>query len=444
MRGLFSAILGAGPSAPAPAAPSWSPDDDRWYAADAGGAMTAAGRRVTPDIAMTFSAVYAGVHLLSKTVASLPLRMYRKDVASGKSYEAPEHPLNDLLEYQPNRWQTAWDFRAMLMMHLVLRGNAYAQIISGPRGFADQLEPLHPDRVICRRLADGTLVYDVIDWLGKSRRLLQDEILHLRTAIAPGLTGIGPITYARATVGLALATEEHGSRIFSNGARPSGIVTVPQIWSDAAFDRFKQDWNRMYGGLANAGGTPILEDGAKFEPISLTNEDSQFLATRQHQIEEVCRWLDIPPVLMHHVTKTTSWGTGVESIMLAFVRNNLRPWLECWTQGVRRDLILAPQIYEARFDIQDLIRGDSKAQADFFSRLVLNGILTRNEARDALGYNPLPGLDEPLTPNTTATSDNLPGNGGGESSSAEQIGHNGGPPLDETDEPEPQEEETAE
>ena len=137
--------------------------------------------------------------------------------------------------------------------------------------------------------------------------------------------------------------------------------------------------------------------------------------------------------MMHHMTKTTSWGTGVEAVMLAFVRNNLRPWLSNITQAVRRDLILAPNLYEARFDIEDLIRGDSKAQAEFFSRLVLNGILTRNEARDALGYNPLQGLDEPLVPNSGATSDALPGNGGGDRNQQALLGHNGGPPLEEGD-----------
>ncbi|WP_170246037.1 phage portal protein [Methylobacterium gnaphalii] len=384
---------------------------------------------MSPDIAMQFSAFYAGVNLLSKTVASLPLRVYRTDPTTKKSYEAPDHPLNDLLEYQPNRWQTAFDFKAMMQMHLIMRGNAYAEIISGPRGFADRLEPIHPDRVSVERLDDGSLRYTISDRKGL-RRLLQDEVLHLRTTIAPGIIGIGPIAYARQTIGLALATEEHGARLFSNGARPSGVITVPKEWSDEAFTRFKEDWRRTYNGLANAGGTPILEDGAKFEAISLTAEDAQFLATREHQIEEVCRWLDVPPVLLHLMTKTTSWGTGVEAIMLAFVRNNLRPWLSNWTQAIRRDLILAPQIYQVRFDVEELIRGDSKAQAEFFSRLVLNGILTRNEARDALGYNALEGLDEPLQPNTGAQSDKLPGNGGGDRGSAALIGHNGGPPIE--------------
>lgn len=429
MRGLFSAMLGASPREQTPNVQSWAPDDDRWYGDP--GAMTMTGRRVTPDIAMQFSAVYAGVHLLAKTVASLPLRMYRKELGTGKSFEAPEHPLNELLEFQPNGWQTAWDFKAMLMTHLVLRGNAYAEIVAGPRGFADSLEPLHPDRVSVERLPDRTLRYTVADEKG-IRRLLQDEVFHLRSGIAPGLIGIGPIAYARQTVGLALATEEHGSRLFSNGARPSGVITVDGTWSDEAFNRFKDDWRRTYNGLANAGGTPILESGAKFEAISLTSEDAQFLATREHQISEICRWLDVPPVMLHHMTKTTSWGSGVEAIMLAFVRNNLRPWLGNWTDAIRRDLILAPNLYEARFDIEDLIRGDSKAQAEFFSRLVLTGILTPNEARIALGYNPLEGLDKPLVPNTGATSDGIPGNGGGEPDKA-RIGHDGGDADEETD-----------
>jgi len=389
----------------------WTADDDRWYT-DEPGILSKAGSAVSPELAMRFSAVYHSVNLLAKMTASLPLRMYRTDPKTTAVTEAPEHPLNDILEHQPNRWQTAWDFRAMLMMHLALRGNGYAEIIPGPRGFADRLEPLHPDRVSVRRMPDWSLQYDVSDERGNRRTLLQDEVLHLRTAIAPGIVGVSPVTYARETVGLALAAEEYGSRTFSNGARPSGVVTVPKSMGDVAFERFKSEWRNLYNGLANSAKTPILEDGAEFKPIAMTADDAQFLVTRQFQIEEIARWFDVPPVMLHHITNQTSWGTGVEAIMLAFVRNNLNPWLECWTQAIRRDLILAPNIYSARFDTESLIRGDSKAQAEFFSRLVLNGILTRNEAREALGYNHLKGLDEPLEPNTAATSDKLPGNGG--------------------------------
>lgn len=441
MGGLFATILGASPREEAPNVESWDPTDDRWYS-EAPDGLQAIGRRVSPDIAMQFSAVYAAVNLLSKTVAALPLRMYRMERSPGgqfKSFEAPEHPLNDLLEYQPNRWQTAFDFKAMMMMHAVLRGNGYAEIVPGPRGFADRLEPIHPDRVQVKRLNDGTLAYDVSDWRGRLRTLLQDEVFHVRSPIAPGLVGIGPITYARQTVSYALALEEHGQRTMANGARPSGVVTVKGTMGDEEFERFKKELRAAHFGATNTGNTIVLEDGAEFKPISMNAVDAEFLASREFQIAEICRWFDVPPVLVHHLTKTTSWGTGVEAIMLAFVRNNLNPWLQAYTHAIRRDLILVPNLYEARFDLEDLIRGDSKAQAEFYSRLVLNGILTRNEARAALGYNPLDGLDDPLTPTNTATSDGRPGNGGGEPQSA-LLGHNGGPALeDEPDEEAPEE-----
>jgi HK97 family phage portal protein len=428
--GLFSAMLGgvrASKDSKVPPA-----DDDRWY--DGGGvsSMSLSGRRVTEDGAMRVSAAYACIGLLSKTVATLPLRMYQRDPVTKKRSEAPSHPLNDLLEYQPNHWQSAWDFKAMMMGHLALRGNAYSEIVSGPRGFANSLEPIHPDRVHVERLGDQSIRYLIADPIKGNRILLQDEVLHLRSHMAPGgLVGVSPVAYARETIGLALAAEEHGARLFSNGARPSGVVTVEKQMSDAAFERFKSQWNANFSGLGNASKTPILEQGAKFESISLDSEEAQFLQTREFQIEEIARWFDVPLVLLHHMTKTSSWGTGVEAIMLAFVRNNLMPWLSCWTGAIRRDLILAPNIYEAAFDVEPLIAGDSKAQADFFSRLVLNGILTRNEAREALGYNPLDGLDEPLVPTNTTTPDNMPNHRSDDTTSA-LIGHNGGPSISDT------------
>lgn len=433
MRGILGTLLG-GPIIRAEAGDVGTLTDRAFWSDF--GPMTRAGRHVSTNGALQVSAAYACVNLLAKTVASVPLRMYRRDPVTKKSFEAPEHPLNELLEHQPNRWQTAWDFKAMLMMHLALRGRAFAEIVPGARGAVDQLEPLNPDLTVVERLPDRTLRYRTTDYHGQRKVLLQDEVLHLRSAMSlNGIDSVGPVTYARETLGLALAAEEHGARLFSNGARPSGVVTIPKAMSDPAFERFKKEWADMYVGLQNANKTPILEDGAKFEAISLTAEDAQFLSTRQFQIEEIARWFDVPLVMLHHMTNQTSWGTGVEAIMLAFVRNNLMPWLTCWTQAVRRDLILAPGLYEARFDVEELQRGDSAAQANFFARLVLGGILTRNEAREALGYNPLPGLDEPLTPtNTTTAQDSMKSPAPGESTGkSDLIGHNGGPALEGTE-----------
>lgn len=405
MRGLLATILGAsdgGASPPGHGARNWGGD---W----GGGARSKSGVRVTPELAMNLSTVYGCVNLLAKTVGSLPILMYKSD-ATGKLFEAPEHPLYTLLQYQPNRWQTAFDFRAMLMSNLVLRGNGYAEIIPGPRGAVDQLEPIHPDCVSVERLPDKTLRYQVNDQFGR-RTLLQDEMFHIRSPVAPqGLVGVGCVHYARETIGLALAAEEHGARMFANGVRPSGVLQLPKgtKLSDDAYARLKADFSAQYGGLRNAGKTPVLEDGAEFKPVSLTADEVQFLSTRQFQVEEVCRWFDIPPVMLHHTTNSTSWGTGVEAVMIAFVRNTLKPWLTAWEQAMRRDLILVPGVYRARFDTEDLQRGDSAAMAAFYQKLTLSGILVPNEAREALGYNPTPGGDERLIPVNMTTFDNMP------------------------------------
>lgn len=392
---------------------NWADDDDRWYSSEPS-AMSLAGRNASPDAAMRVSAVYQCVTIRAQLFASLPFNMFKLDMATGGKSVDNSHPISDLLRYQPNKWQTAWDFWNMMHVSVGLHGNGLAEIVPGRRGFASSLEPLVANQTTAEMLTDGTLRYNTVDMLGRSKKLLQDEVFHIRGKHCIGFMGVSPVRYARETIGVALAAEEHGARTFSNGARPSGIVHVPKAMSDTAFERFKSDWRGAYNGLAGAGATPILEDGAEFKPITMSSKETQFLETREFQIEEICRWFDVPPVLLHHHTKTSSWGTGVEAIMLAFNRNNFEPLISGVQQAIRRDLVLAQKLYEPIFDTEKLAKGDSKAQADYLSRLVLNGVITRNEARQYLGYDPLSGLDEPLVPTNTATSDGLPGNGGDE------------------------------
>lgn len=411
--GLFDMILGASGSIPLSPAYGGGPLD-RTFTFE-GGIRTFAGRRVNYDTSMMVSTVYACVNLLAKSIAVLPLNMYRTDPGTGEMTVTRSHPLTSVLQYAPNNWQTAFDFKAMMQMHLALRGNAYAEIISSPVNLVDSLEPIHPDRVKVQRASDGTCLYIVAQPGGAAPRVLvQDEMFHIRSPIAPlGLVGVSPIDYAIQTIGLALAAEEHGARMFSNGARPSAAISLKNRLSDAAFKRYKEEMRENYSGNANAHKTIVLEEGAQFTPISLTADQLQFLQTRNFQIEEVARWFDVPLVLLHH-TGDTGLGAGLETIMIAFVRNSLMPWITAWQQAISRDLVTAPQIYSAQFDTQAMQRGDSAAVANYLSRLCLNGILTRNEGRKVIGYNPLPGLDEPLTPANTTTNDGLPDNGGGE------------------------------
>ena len=408
-RGFLAGLLGIGASG----STQLNPNDDRLWT-DAGGQETWAGNKVSPDIAMRVSTVYASVSVLSKILACLPIEVCEID-AAGNLTPVRWHPLWELLDEQPNSWQTSFDFKTYLMSHCCLRGNGLAEIVPGARGSVDRLEPIHADRVFkLDKAPNGQLRYHVRneDGVG-SRVFLQEELLHVRAPIAPGggYWAASPIDYARQTIGLALAAEEHGARTFANGARPSGVVKLAGVMGDDAFERFKAQMQEQFTGLKNAGKTLILENGGDFAPITMTAEQLQFIAMRQFQIEEVARWFDVPLVMLHHLTGQSTWGTGVEAIMLAFVRNNLRPWLVAWEKSIRRDLITAKGRFAVRFDIESLIQGDSTAVSNFISRLVLNGVLTRNEARGVIGYNPLAGLDEPLVPTNTQTSDSQPGNG---------------------------------
>lgn len=408
MAGFLAGLLGIGASGTV----SPNPNDDRYWTKHE--PLTWAGNRVGPEAAMRVSTVYACVSVLAKILASLPVELNEVD-AAGNLQPVRWHPLVELLEHQPNGWQTAFDFKAYLMASCCLRGNGLAKINAGARGAVDSLDVIHADRVFrMDRAPDGQLRYHVRDEVGAGHAvLLQEEILHIRAPIAPasGWWASSPIDYARQTVGLALAAEEHGARVFANGARPSGVVSLNGIMDDDAFERFKKQLDERFVGLHNAGRTLVLEGGGKFEPVTMTAEQLQFIATRQFQIEEIARWFDVPLVMLHHLTGQSTWGTGVEAIMLAFVRNNLRPWLVAWEQAFRRDLIVNKARFVVRFDIEDLIRGDSAAVANFISRLVLNGVLTRNEGRAMIGFNPLPGLSEPLVPTNTTTNDALPANG---------------------------------
>ena len=383
--GILSGLLGgAGP------ADSWAPDDDRWYGPLS--EPSATGVRVSPETAMRVTAVYRCVQILAATLASLPLLIYRRLPGGGKD-RASDHPLYDVLHRRPNGWQTSFEFRQMLMTHLCLRGNAYAEILPGERGFADRLEPLHPDRVVPELVTSGRLRYRITDRDGSVRQLTQDEVMHLRGLSTDGYVGLGPVAVAREAVGLSLATEEHGARLFSNAARPSGVLETDKALSEEAVLRLRKQWETVNAGLANAGKTVVLEQGLKWHQVSLSAEDAQFLETRRYQVEEIARLFGVPPHMIGATDKTTSWGTGIEQQTIGFVTFTMRPWLVSWEQAIARDLILRPETYFAEFSLEGLLRGDSAARAAFYQSAIINGWMSPNEVRDLEGRNARSGGD---------------------------------------------------
>jgi HK97 family phage portal protein len=372
------------------------PHSDYWYGPVS--VPSVAGVNVSPDSAMRISAVWACVRVLSETIASLPLLVYRRRDDGGRE-RASGHPLYDLLHTQPNRWQTAFEFFEMLTACVLLRGNAYAEIVPGPRGPVDQLLPLHPDRVTVEALRGGGQRYRVNRDDGTVDTLLDSEVLHLRGLSSDGITGLSVVEYAREAMGLSLATESYGARLFSQNARPGGVLTHPNKLSQDVADRIRTSWQQAHSGLANAHSVAVLEEGMKFEPVGMTNEDAQFLATREFQIEEVARWFRVPLHMISSTTKATSWGSGIEQLSLGFVTYTLLPWLRRWEQAISRDLISATDTYFCEFLVDGLLRGNTKDRYDAYAVARNWGWMSVNDIRRRENMNPVgPEGDRLLEP----------------------------------------------
>ncbi len=362
------------------------PFDDFWY--NPVGTMSTAGIRVTADTAFNVSAVYAAVRIVSETVAQIPLIIYRRMPNGGKQ-RADNHPLFTLLHDQPNPWQTSFEWREMMTGHLAIRGNAYNEIISGPRGAVDQLIPLHPDRVTVKQLENKRLAYEYRPMEGPARILNQDEVFHIRGLSSDGITGISPIGLMRESIGLALATEKYGAGLFTSDGAIRGVLKHPGVLTPEGRTNLKESFSK-----GAAGGTALLEEGLSWEKIGMTAEDAQFLMTRKFQINEFARWFNLPPHLLRDLDKATF--SNIEQQAIDFISVSMMPWFRRWEQAITRDLILVPQTFFAEFLVEGLLRGDTKTRYEAYASAITNGWMTRNEARIKENLNPLQGLDTPL------------------------------------------------
>lgn len=359
-----------------------------------GAVPSKAGQMVTPLTAMQCAAVYACVRVLAESMAQLPLAVYKRR-ADGGADEAPEHPLYPLLHDAPNGFQTSFEWREMQMGHVALRGNAYCVISRTVKGVAELL-PLHPDRVRVTQLPDWSLRYDVT---GIAEPLRQSDILHLHGLSSTGVYGLSPIAQARETIGLALAAEDHGSRLFANGAEPSGVLSHPGPGklSDDARKNLKESWQRAHSG-PNKHGTALLEEGLTWTKLAVTNKDAQFLETRQYQRAEIASLFRIPPHLIGDLTRATF--SNIEQQSLEFVIHTLMPWVKRWEQRLSRQLLsdVDRRTYFVRFKVDGLLRGDIAGRYAAYAIAITNGWLNRNEVRALEGLNRADGLDEYLKP----------------------------------------------
>lgn len=347
-----------------------------------------AGKAVNERTAMQTSAVYACVRILSESIAGLPLHIYRRTPDGGKEQIAM-HPLFRLLHDEPNREMTSFVFRETLMAHLLLWGNAYAQIIRDGRGYPVSLYPLLPDRMsVDRDPRTEQLVYTYQSDKGQVK-LSRDGILHIPGLGFDGLIGYSPIAMAKNAVGLALATEDYGAAFFANGANPGGVLEHPGVIKPEQADRLRESWQTQFGG-ANAHKVAVLEEGLKFHQMSIPPEQAQFLETRKFQINEIARIFRVPPHMVGDLEKSSF--SNIEQQSLEFVKYTLDPWVVRWEQSLQQALVLPSekQTILIKFNLDGLLRGDYQSRMQGYSVGIQNGFYSVNDVRGHEDMNLLP------------------------------------------------------
>jgi len=349
---------------------------------------------------MRVSTVYAAVRVRSTILAMLPLKMGRHLPNGGREYF--NHRLAPVLSRNPNRWQTSFQWRQMMQSHVILRGNGISEIVPGPRGFVDQLVPLHPDHVELKdQLRDGRLVYEYRPpGTGQLRRLTSDDVLHLMGPSTNGCWGLSVVNLMKDSVGLALATQEHGGRLFNNAPMMKGLIkqTAGRAMDEPAQKALANSFARAHSG-ANAHGVAYLPAGMEWQSIGMSNEDAQYLATREFQVADLLRFLSVPGVLVGHADKTSTYASA-EQFFQSFFTVHLDPDFVMWEQAICRDLLEEGERETVFAEIVrgGLMRADAKSRAEFYRAMIELGVMTRNEARGLENLNPIEGLDDPLTP----------------------------------------------
>ena len=352
------------------------------------------GKRVNERSAMQMTAVYSCVRILSEAVAGLPLHLYRYTENGGKE-KATGHPLYFLLHDEPNPEMTSFVFRETLMTHLLLWGNAYAQIIRNGKGEILALYPLMPDRMTVDRDDKGRLYYeyqvsneDAPTMKGNLVRLQPSDVLHIPGLGFDGLVGYSPIAMAKNAIGMAIACEEYGAKFFANGAQPSGVLEHPGTIKDPR--RVRESWTQTFGGSQNANKVAVLEEGMKYTPISISPEQAQFLETRKFQLNEIARIFRVPPHMVGDLEKSSF--SNIEQQSLEFVKYTLDPWVSRWEQGMVRSLLAAEEkkSYFIKFNVDGLLRGDYQSRMNGYAIGRQNGWMSANDIRELENLDCIP------------------------------------------------------
>ncbi len=358
------------------------------------GGTSEAGEIVTGSSVLGISTVWSCTNLLAGTIGSLPLMVYRQD-GTARSVDRG-HPLYRVLHDSPNYDQTALDFWEFMAASLELWGNAYARV-TRENGKVVDLTPVAPDLMMVRRTKNGTIEYTWTDD-GQPRTETDATMLHVRGFGGSPLGGMSTLQFARNAFGLARAVDRAASETFKNGMRPSGALQFKEFLTDEQRALARDRLVTQFVGATNTGRPMILEGGSEWMPFTINPDDAQMLESRRFSVEEICRFFGVPPHLVGHTEKSSSWGTGLEQQTLAFQKFTLRRRVKRIEQALEKQL-LTPRDRGAgitiEFNLEGLLRADSAGRASYYRAMTGIGAMTINEVRRLENLPPVAGGDVP-------------------------------------------------
>ena len=385
------------------------------------GTVNDSGMRVTEKTALSMPAVWRAVSIIASTCAGLPLEGYEpgsREPSQGISIlEEPNGDFNDGGIF------TAMEFWELEYVHQLCWGNAYARKNRDGSGAVVSVDPIPPWAVKVGRVKKSDRypwgkVFEVQLEGGGTETLTPYEVLHLPGLGYDGVTGVSPIRLAAQGIGMALASEKYGAKLFSSGSLMSGILQTDQRLDQTRADELSARWRAKVAGLNRAHDIVVLGSGAKFQPIMMPNTDAQFLESRKFQVIEIARMFGIPPFMLMDVERTTSWGTGIEQQQLGFITHTLKPYLNRVEQRVSRELL--PGKMRAKYNLDDLLRGDSAARSAFYVAMRNIGVFSRNDIRAKEDMSPIPGGDDYIVPLNMAPAGPPSTEGGSDAASSDQ------------------------
>lgn len=375
-------------------------DGDFW--ADWSGDRSASGQNITEKSMLSLSAVWGCARLISETIATLPLSIYER-TSAGKRV-AKEHQLQFLIHDMPNADSTAAVFWEAVIVGMLLRGNARIEK-NYQNGKITSLLFLYPGRLSISKLANGKKEYRYRNPDGTQRTIPNDRIWTIPGFSLDGICGVSVIQYGAQVFGAAQAGDEAASKVFANGLLSTIYFKMERILTKEQRAEFRENLVGITGSI-NAGKSPLLEGGMSADTISIDPKDAQLLESRAFSVEEICRWFRVPPFMVGHSEKSTSWGSGIEQQMIGFLVFTLGPWLRRIEQAIVKDLIAPSERarFYPKFAVEGLLRADTAARSAFYAAMVNNGILTRDEVRELEDREPMGGNAAVLTVQSAMTS----------------------------------------